>query len=193
MKMPNATELLRQNKRAQIWEKYCGFLDLSIEEFLKIQNSLLLAQIERLAKCEIGRKLFGLDVPATVEKFREITPITTYSDYEEFLLEQNEDALPEKPYVWAHTSGRGGEYRYKWIPYTKKMYDICGESALASFIMSACKKRGMWGLRKAIPHCTPLLRLPTCQGFFWNPLRMSLPSGFSRHQKSPLRWTFRNG
>jgi len=36
--MMNATTLVRQGKRAQIWHEYCGFLDLSVPEFLAQQE-----------------------------------------------------------------------------------------------------------------------------------------------------------
>ena len=42
----------------EIWEEYCSFLDLSIEEYMEIQNRLLLEQIELMSKCELGQKIF---------------------------------------------------------------------------------------------------------------------------------------
>jgi hypothetical protein len=33
----------------ELWQRYCGFLDLSIDEFMAIQKELLMDQIERVA------------------------------------------------------------------------------------------------------------------------------------------------
>lgn len=140
--MVNVTELLRQGKKKEIWDRFCGFLDLSIDEFMKIQKDLLMEQIERLAQCELGRKLLGKKIPRSVEEFRRNVPFTTYADYSEYLLNKREDVLPEKPYVWAHTSGRSGEYEYKWVPYTRKMYEVMGENLFALFLLSSCGKKG---------------------------------------------------
>jgi len=125
--MTSASELLRQGRRDEVWRKYCGFLDLSLEEFMEIQRRLLMEQIDLLSKCELGRKLLGNKVPASVEEFREIVPLTTYKDYLPYLSERKEEALAEKPITWARTSGRSGEYAAKWVPYTKRMYDKWGE------------------------------------------------------------------
>lgn len=57
--MANTTELLREGKTKEIWQKYCGFIDLSIDEFMKIQEQLLMEQVELLSKCELGRKIMG--------------------------------------------------------------------------------------------------------------------------------------
>ena len=50
--------MLRDEDYDKIWKAYCGFLDLSIEEFMEIQNRLLLEQIELLKKCNLGKELF---------------------------------------------------------------------------------------------------------------------------------------
>lgn len=138
--MANATELLRQGKREEIWQKYCGFIDLSIDEVMKIQEKLLMEQIELLSKCELGRKIMGDKIPESVEEFRKNVPLTTYEDYVPYLSEKREDVLPEKPYIWAHTTGRTGQH--KWAPYTKRMYKAMGEITLACFIFATSKKKG---------------------------------------------------
>jgi hypothetical protein len=39
--MTSYKELLKQGRQDLIWEKYCGYLDLSMQEFMGIQNRLL--------------------------------------------------------------------------------------------------------------------------------------------------------
>ncbi len=140
--MTSTTTLFKQGRKKEIWAKYCGFLDLDLEEFMEIQEHLLLEQIELLGKSMMGRMLMGDIIPSSMEEFREVVPFTTYEDYLGYLDQKREDVLPRKPYAWAHTSGRSGEYKFKWVPYTKKMYDILGEAVTGSMILSNCSKRG---------------------------------------------------
>ena len=97
--MSTATELLRQGRKDEIWRKYCGFIDLSLEEFMRIQERLLLEQLQQMSQCELGRKLLDGRVVSSVDEFRETVPLTTYGDYLPYLEEKREDVLPRKPYV----------------------------------------------------------------------------------------------
>ena len=54
--MTTAVELLRQGRRHEFWQRYCGFLDLSIDEFMAIQQRLLIEQLQMLAGSEFGQK-----------------------------------------------------------------------------------------------------------------------------------------
>ena len=120
--MPKAVELLQQGKTEEVWQRYCGFIDLSLEDFMKIQKRLLLEQLELLKKCELGRYIMNGVDPYTVEEFREQVPMTTYIDYCPALLEQREDILPAKPKLWIQTSGRSGEYPHKWVPISERFW-----------------------------------------------------------------------
>jgi len=57
--MKSLSSLIRQGRQKEIWTKYLGFLDLSINEFMDIQERLLLEQIELLGKSMMGRMLMG--------------------------------------------------------------------------------------------------------------------------------------
>ncbi len=140
--MTTAVKLMRQGRRDEIWKKYCGFIDLSLEEFMGVQKRLLMEQIDLLSKCDLGRKLLGEKAPTSVEEFRQNVPLTTYKDYVPYLTEKREDVLPEKPYVWARTSGRSGEYEAKWVPYTRRLYTKTNSYILALFIFGSSDRRG---------------------------------------------------
>ena len=142
--MANATELFRQGKTREIWQKYCGFIDLSIDEVMKIQERLLMEQIDLLSKCKLGKKIMGNKVPKSVQEFRKTVPLTIYDDYAPYLSEKKEDVLLEKPYIWAHTTGKTGQH--KWVPYTKKMYKTVGEVILSGLILATSKKKGDFSL-----------------------------------------------
>ena len=140
--MTTTIELLRQGRKEEIWTKHCGFLDLKLDEFMKIQERLLLEQIDFLNQSEIGRKLFGEKPPASVAEFLNRVPLTTYRDYEPYMKEKRTEALPAEPYAWGRTSGRSGEYTAKWAPYSKRMYDSLGEIAIGAMLMASCTRKG---------------------------------------------------
>jgi hypothetical protein len=125
----------------------CGFIDLSLEQFMAIQKRLLLEQIELLKNCKLGTKLMRGAMPETVNEFREQVPLTTYADYYPELPEYNEDALPAKPIIWQHTAGRSVEYGfrltpYKWSPLTSRFRDELGILMFGIGIFASCKKKG---------------------------------------------------
>ena len=135
--MTTTAELLREGRREEIWQKYCGFVDLEPNEFMAIQKRLLMEQVTLLGGCELGRKMLHNDIPSTVEEFRERVPLTTYQDYTPYLLDKREDVLPAKPHWWLRTSGRSGEYPYKWVPYSERMVHKLGECILAALVFAS--------------------------------------------------------
>jgi hypothetical protein len=124
----------------ELWQRYCGFLDLSIDEFMEIQKELLMDQIERVADSLLGKKIMGNRKPKTVEEFRQMVPLTTYDDYEPYLSECRDDALAEKSYLWCHSAGRGG--RFKWFPHSSEAFKKAVRSYLACMILSATSNKG---------------------------------------------------
>lgn len=142
MKVSTAAELLQKGKTEELWQKYCGFIDFSIDEFMEIQRHLLLEQLELLCNCELGRRVMGEARPATVEEFRLKVPLTSYEDYAPYLLKKREDVLPEKPIFWQRTSGRSAEYRFKWVPVTERLFREVGTYLVAWAIFCTCRGRG---------------------------------------------------
>ena len=140
--MAKIAELLRQGRHEEVWRRCCGFIDLSLEDFMKIQKRLLLEQLELLGKCELGNHIMNGLRPRSVEEFREQVPLTTYADYTPYLLKRRKDVLPEKPILWQHTSGRSGEYPFKWVPVTNRQYHAMGPALFSSLIFSSCKQKG---------------------------------------------------
>ncbi len=144
--MPSASsrtiDLLRQGRTSEIWQTYCGHLELSIEEFMHIQRRLLLEQLELLQGSSLGRRLLHGENPTTVEEFRRLVPITTYHDYLPELAERQEDALPAPPITWTRTSGRTGEFACKWVPVPKAFYDSLGRYFLSCQILSGARHHG---------------------------------------------------
>jgi len=140
--MSQLTELLRQNRKDELWQMCCGFIDLSLGQFMAIQRRLLLNQIEMLRDCELGRKMMRGAMPETVEEFREQVPLTTYADYCPELLEQREDVLPTKPVFWQHTSGKSGEYPFKWVPVSERLAHELGTLMFGVGVFASCEGKG---------------------------------------------------
>ena len=139
--------MLRKEQYEKIWSNYCGFLDLNVNEFMQVQERLLMEQIELLSKCELGKTIMGANVkPSSVKEFREIVPLTTYEDYADILLSKNEDALPSKPSYWIKTTWKGGTHEIKLAPYSETMIEEHTKAFIASLILATSKKRGDFSL-----------------------------------------------
>ena len=129
----------------QLWRRYCGFLDLTLDEFRQIQEELLLDQIQRIAKSKLGMHIMGAIRPTSVDEFRAYVPLTTYQDYEPYLSDKEEDSLAEKPLLWSHSAGRSG--KFKWIPHSQEALEKCTRSYLGAFILASCSRKGEINIR----------------------------------------------
>jgi hypothetical protein len=145
--MKTLREMLRDEEYDKIWKTYCGFLDLSTEEFMEIQNRLLLEQIELLKSCDLGKKFFGRHKINTVEDFRKHVPLTKYEDYADILLSKQANQLPSEPLHWVQTTWKGGHDSIKLAPYSKTMVEENTKMFLSSLILSTSKRRGHFDLR----------------------------------------------
>lgn len=147
--MTKPIDLLRQGRKRELWQMCCGFIDLSLEQFMGIQKRLLLEQIELLKSCELGRKVMRGAMPETVEEFREQVPLTTYGDYLPELVEKREDVLPAKVARWVRTSGHTGEYDIKWVPMPETFLSEYEKVATGVALFTLCNDRGdLSGLRE---------------------------------------------
>ncbi|MDP2932034.1 MAG: GH3 auxin-responsive promoter family protein, partial [Chloroflexota bacterium] len=140
--MPKAVELLQQGRNEELWQMCCGFLNLSLPQFMNIQKSLLQEQLSLLNRSALGRKIMRGARPETVAEFRAQVPLTTYIDYYPELAEKREDVLPARPAMWVHTSGRSGEYPCKWVPITSEYRHEMSLVMYGIGMLSSC--RG-WG------------------------------------------------
>ena len=95
---------MRNGHKDAAWSKYCGFIDLSLADFMQVQERLLAEQWQLLANCSLGRKLLGDCRPQSVNEFRKHVPLTTYEDYLPYLEEKREDVLPAS--LFGCTSGK---------------------------------------------------------------------------------------
>lgn len=138
--MLSEDKYFRDLTEAELWQRYCGFLDLSIDEFMDIQKELLMDEIERVADSFLGKKIMGERKPKSVEEFRRTVPLTTYDDYEPYLSEQREDVLAVKPHLWCHSSGRGGSF--KWVPHSSEFLEKVIRVCIGSLILATSQQKG---------------------------------------------------
>ena len=139
--MTTEAELFKQGRHEELWQRCCGFIDLSLGDFMKVQRRLLLEQLELLKGCELGRYIMNGANPNTVVEFREQVPLTTYTDYAPYLLKRKMDVLPRKPILWQYTSGKSGEYPFRWAPVTAGQLDEIEPLIFAMVFFSGCKQR----------------------------------------------------
>lgn len=146
--MSAEVEMFQEGRYQELWQRCCGFIDLSIEDFMKVQKRLLLEQLELLGKCELGQNIMNGIRPETIEDFRDMVPLTTYADYAPYLLKRRMDVLPRKPILWQCTSGKSGEYPYRWAPVTARQLDVIEQIIFSLMFFSSCNERGEINLRK---------------------------------------------
>lgn len=140
--MTTLDELFKQGNHEELWRRCCGFIELALPDFMNIQTRLLKEQLTLLKKCELGRHILRGANPETVEEFRESVPLTTYENYAPYLLKRRMDVLPKKPLLWQYTSGKYGEYAYRWAPVTSRQLEEIEPLIMALVLFSSCDKRG---------------------------------------------------
>jgi hypothetical protein len=154
----------------------CGFFSLDIQDFMDIQNNLLLQQLEMLNKSPLGKRIMRGAKPKTVEEFRQLVPLTSYKDYCPGFMEKQEYNLPSPPEFWVRTSGWSGEYSCKWFPMTAEYAHQLSIVLCGIGILSCCKD---WGDVSQIPDNIKLLYSvaprPYISGTFADLLRTQVP------------------
>jgi len=156
-------EVFRSGDVDKIWQKFCGFLDLSLHEFMNIQERLLMEQIELVAQTPLAKRILNGDKPSSVDEFRRSVPLTSYwENYSPFLSECENNALAVKPTMWAHSAGRGGQF--KWAPYTERALEILGDAAMADMILATSNRKGEVRVREGSRSLVVLAPRPYISG-----------------------------
>lgn len=138
--------MLKKKQYAALWQEFCGFLDLSLEQYMEIQKRLLLEQLSLYRNCELSERILAGRRPQTVEEYRRTVPLTTYRDYADILLPKREDALPARPVVWIETTWEGAQNPIKRAPYTQSMIDHHANTYLSAMILATSTKKGEFSL-----------------------------------------------
>ena len=150
--MLRAGDLLRQGRTDELWNMCCGYLHMTLEDFMDTQRRLMLDQLRLLNDCDLGRKLFGGEAPQTIEEFRAIAPLTDFDHYCPELLERRDSCLPAPAAQWVHTSGRSGEYQFKWLPWSEAFQR---ELSVISYGVGLLASAREWGDTRHLPPFDP--------------------------------------
>jgi hypothetical protein len=198
-------EMYRRRDMDGIWKRYCGSVELSMDEFLAVQDQLLADQLQAWQRSALVKKIFGGKIPVTVEKFRESAPLTTYEDYSDALLEKSDKDLPEPPLLWVRTSGRSGQFAGKWIPWTSGMYEAISDYGIGCFLLASARKHGEITLREHDRLMFALAPLPFSSGLvmqamheqfnfrFWPPYEQAIKMEFGERIREAIRLAFSEG
>ena len=159
-------EKLKERKDWELWKEYCGFLDLTIDEFMAIQNRLMLEQIRKWRASGIGKTILKGRNPETIEEFRKMVPLTSYEDYADSLSLKDKSILPDDPVVWIQTTWEGGRHTIKLAPYTRSMLETYQNNMLGCLMLSTSSGRGDFDVNPKDTILYALAPLPYATGIF---------------------------
>jgi len=185
-------EKLHQYTKEEIWEEYCGFLTLTPEEFMNIQERLLLEQIELWSSSGLGQSILKGKNPTTIEEFREMVPLTTYEDYSNILLSKQTGALPVDPVLWVQTTWEGGVHPIKTAPYTKAMLDTFKHNVISCLILSTSRQKGEFDVRVTDHMLYALAPLPFVTGLLPLVLKDEIDIEFFPPVKEAVNMSFKD-
>ena len=139
---------LKKCSHEQLWQEYCGFLDMSLADYMYTQRRLMEEQIDLWSKSGLGRQMLRGKTPRTIDDLRAMLPLTTYANYADVLLARRTDMLCGEPAVWIQTTWEGGLRPVKLAPYTRSMLDTYRHNLLATMMMATARKKGDFDLKR---------------------------------------------
>ena len=183
-------EKLKKKQYAALWQEYCGFLDLDMESYMRIQRRLMEEQISLWSGCALGQKILDGKHPRTIEEFRRAIPLTTYEDYADVLLLKQGDMLPDNPIIWIQTTWEGGRHPVKVAPYTQAMLETYRNNILACLILSTSNERGRFDVKTTDKILYALAPLPYATGLFPLALRDEISLSFLPSVEDAVKMSF---
>ena len=166
--------------KERIWDEYCGFLEMSISDYMFVQKRLMEEQMHKWCESGLGKSIIGEYIPKSIDEFRQRVPLTTYEDYADILLSKQEDMLPATASIWIQTTWEGGIRPIKIAPYTREMIDVYKHNAIACLLLSCAKEKGDMTIKAGdsvlyggapLPYLTGLLPVAISEecSFTWLP------------------------
>ena len=162
----NLKEKLEKQQYEEIWQQYCGFLDLTIDGYMKIQRRLMEEQMQLWSNSTLGQSILKGHHPQNLEEFRQMVPLTTYDDYADILLSKQPGVLPGNPIIWIQTTWEGGKHPIKVAPYTRSMLDTYRNNVTACLILSSSREKGKFDVANTDKFLYGLAPLPFATGLF---------------------------
>lgn len=159
-------EKLKKKRSEEIWNEYCGFLDLNISEYMGIQKRLMEEQLFLWENSDLGKRLLKGRRIHSIEELRENFPLTTYEDYADVLLQKQSSMLPDDPIIWIQTTWEGGKHPVKVAPYTQSMLNTYKQNVLACMILSTSTEKKKFDVKATDTFLYGLAPLPYATGLF---------------------------
>lgn len=169
--MTDFKDMLKKQQYDEIWQEYCGFLELNIEQYMSIQKRLMEEQIHLWCKSPLGQTFLKGKMPASIDEFRQIVPLTTYDDYADILLMKQESMLPGNPVIWIQTTWEGGRHPVKLAPYTRSMLDTFRDNVISCLILCTSTEKGQFSAENTDKILYGLAPLPYLTGLVPHVLR----------------------
>lgn len=198
-------EQLKRKNYSDLWLRYCGFLDLSVSQFMRIQEQLLLEQIQLFNQCELGQQLFKGRKITTMDEFRRYVPLTQYEDYADILLSKEESKLPSPVAIWIETTWVGGKAPIKLAPYTEAMIRNYRDSAFTCIMLAASRAKGQFDLKPGMNFLNGMAPLPYLTGLlpdvikdefsvnYFPPIEEGLKMSFSQRNREGFKMGIHQG
>ena len=115
----------------RMWREYCAVVQLPMQMFLEIQNTLLSEQLDLIGESDWFTDLVPGHMPKSVDEFRRKVPLRTWRDYMPILDPESVNGLAEDLQCWVHTSWCRGSY--KKVPWVRRFFlTMCPNSLWAS-------------------------------------------------------------
>lgn len=127
----NFQQKLRKYSKLELWNEYCGYLEISLSEYMYIQRRLMEEQISLWCSSELGKSIYKGAAPKDINEFRRRMPLTSYEDYAPILFTRRAELLPEEPVIWIETTWEGGLKPIKIAPYTRRMLESYKHNIIA--------------------------------------------------------------
>lgn len=141
-------EKLKKFSHRKLWDEYCGFLSMSLSDYMYTQRRLMQEQILRWSASPLGKKLLNGKTPSTIEEFLEQMPLTEYADYADILLARRDDMLCSEPVIWIKTTWEGGLRPVKLAPYSRAMLDTYRHNLIAALMLATARQKGEFNFQK---------------------------------------------
>ena len=185
------------------WDEYCGFLGLSLDDYVHIQRRLMEEQLVLWCPSGIGKSILKGKKPASIEEFRECVPLTTYDDYADILLARREDMLPLPAVTWVETTWEGGKRPIKLAPYTQGILDSFKRNGKAIIMLASATDWAQYRIGTNVlsglaplPYLTGLMGIILDQEFhfrFMPPHKTTTTMGFSQRMKYGFKMALSSG
>ena len=135
-------EKLKKCSHQQLWQEYCGFVDMSLADYMYTQRRLMEEQLSMWCESGLGRRLLHGAKPKNIDELRQALPLTSYADYADVLLPKRAEMLCAEPSIWIQTTWEGGVHPIKVAPYTKGMLDTFKHNVMSCLVLAASRQKG---------------------------------------------------